>query len=169
MKAVLQELFKKLGVRKRARIVRLAFENSLMQPQSTHPLIGSAAQLAGTEERNAAQEESPASSTIAAWEEQRSHQVGDFVIDAASRQVRIRGVEVRLSAREFQLLSIFCRHPRELLSYRDLAVALSNQCPVPREYIRGVIRKVRKKIETTTRPRYIFTQPRRGYRFIPSP
>ena len=48
VKAVLQQLFSKLGVRKRAQIVRMAFETTLLQLLEGHPSRVNAARMRGT-------------------------------------------------------------------------------------------------------------------------
>jgi DNA-binding NarL/FixJ family response regulator len=47
VKAILQQLFSKLGVRKRAQIVRMAFEKTLMQLHEGHPSRVHAARMRG--------------------------------------------------------------------------------------------------------------------------
>lgn len=96
-------------------------------------------------------------------------QAGDLVISASRHQAWIRGEEIRCCPLEFELLAYLCRHPDEMLSHESLLEALWGDQTAPRQSLRGLIRAVRTKIETTTPPRYIVTQRRVGYRFVPSP
>lgn len=94
--------------------------------------------------------------------------VGDFYINAESRAVRVRNADVRLTPKEFDLLSYMARHPNKVLTHRVLLNAVwggeSVQQP---EYLRVFINQLRKKIEPDETPRYIVTDPWVGYRFQP--
>jgi two-component system KDP operon response regulator KdpE len=93
---------------------------------------------------------------------------GDFRIDPASRIVRVRGKEIHLTPKEFDLLIFMARHPNKVLTHRVLLNAVwggeSVQQP---EYLRVFINQLRKKIEPGEEPRYILTDPWVGYRFQP--
>ena len=79
VKATLQQLFLKLGVRKRAQIVRVAFEQALMHAYEKD-------RLAHTGQR----EFGHRLLTPAEFEQEKSIQIGDFVIDLAMHRVWIR-------------------------------------------------------------------------------
>jgi DNA-binding winged helix-turn-helix (wHTH) protein len=96
-------------------------------------------------------------------------QIGDFFIETSSRRVWIRGIEVQCRPMEFQLLQFLCMHPEELLSHQTLFKTLWGKSPTSRPPLRGLIRDVRAKVETTKNPLYIITLREFGYRFIPSP
>jgi two-component system, OmpR family, KDP operon response regulator KdpE len=93
---------------------------------------------------------------------------GDFSIDPESRMVRVRGKEIHLTPKEFDLLVFMARHPNKVLTHRVLLNAVwggeSVQQP---EYLRVFINQLRKKIEPGEEPRYILTDPWVGYRFQP--
>jgi two-component system KDP operon response regulator KdpE len=93
---------------------------------------------------------------------------GDFRIDPESRMVRVRGKEVHLTPKEFDLLIFMARHPNKVLTHRVLLNAVwggeSVQQP---EYLRVFINQLRKKIEPAEIPQYILTDPWVGYRFQP--
>ncbi|MGC2695527.1 MAG: response regulator transcription factor [Candidatus Angelobacter sp.] len=93
---------------------------------------------------------------------------GDFHINPESRMVRVRGKEVRLTPKEFELLVFMARHPNKVLTHRVLLNAVwggeSVQQP---EYLRVFINQLRKKIEPGEKPQYIVTDPWVGYRFQP--
>jgi len=94
---------------------------------------------------------------------------GDFYINPESRVVRVRGKEVHLTPKEFELLMFMARHPNKVLTHRVLLNAVwggeSVQQP---EYLRVFINQLRKKVEPGDPPRYILTDPWVGYRFEPA-
>src|SRR5260221_7915617 len=107
---------------------------------------------------------------VAASSESTSEPVkeGHFSIDPESRQVQVRGKEVHLTPKEFDLLIFMARHPNKVLTHRVLLNAVwggeSVQQP---EYLRVFINQLRKKIEPAETPKYIVTDPWVGYRFQP--
>ncbi len=94
---------------------------------------------------------------------------GGFHIDLESRVVKVRGGEVRLTPKEFDLLTYFLKHPGKVLTHRTLLAALWGGNYVEQnEYLRVFIGQLRKKIETDpANPKYILTEPWIGYRFNP--
>jgi len=94
---------------------------------------------------------------------------GDFHVDLDSRAVTVRGVEVHLTPKEFDLLTYFLKHPGKVLTHRTLLAALWGGNYVEQnEYLRVFVANLRKKIETdAASPRYILTEPWIGYRFDP--
>jgi two-component system KDP operon response regulator KdpE len=94
---------------------------------------------------------------------------GDFYINPQSRIVRVRGREIRLTPKEFDLLVFMARHPNKVLTHRVLLNAVwggeSVQQP---EYLRVFINQLRKKVESGDKPQYIITDPWVGYRFHPT-
>lgn len=94
---------------------------------------------------------------------------GDFRIDLESRTVTVRGSEVHLTPKEFDLLTYFLKHPGKVLTHRTLLAALWGGNYVEQnEYLRVFVGNLRKKIERdAAAPRYILTEPWIGYRFNP--
>jgi len=94
---------------------------------------------------------------------------GDFHVDLDSRAVIVRGSEVHLTPKEFDLLTYFLKHPGKVLTHRTLLAALWGGNYVEQnEYLRVFVGNLRKKIETdAASPRYILTEPWIGYRFDP--
>jgi two-component system, OmpR family, KDP operon response regulator KdpE len=94
--------------------------------------------------------------------------VGDFNINLESRQVKVRGAEVHLTPKEFDLLIYLIRHSGKVLTHRTLLAAIwgSNYLE-QNEYLRVFVGNLRKKIEPDATPRYIVTEPWIGYRFDP--
>jgi two-component system KDP operon response regulator KdpE len=96
-------------------------------------------------------------------------ETGDFRVDLGSRAVTVRGGEVHLTPKEFDLLTYFLKHPGKVLTHRTLLAALWGGNYVEQnEYLRVFVGNLRKKIETdVSAPRYIVTEPWIGYRFDP--
>jgi two-component system KDP operon response regulator KdpE len=94
--------------------------------------------------------------------------VGDFRIDPGSRQVFVRGAEVHLTPKEFDLLHVLSLHPDRVVTRRTLMVAVWGGYNVDQpESLRVLIGQLRRKIEPKDEPRYILTEPWVGYRFVP--
>jgi len=96
-------------------------------------------------------------------------QEGDFRVDLESRSVTVTGREIRLTPKEFDLLTYLMKHAGKVLTHRRLLAALWGGNYVEQnEYLRVFVGNLRKKIETdATSPRYILTEPWIGYRFNP--
>ena len=94
---------------------------------------------------------------------------GDFRIDLEAHSVRVRGNEVHLTPKEFELLAYLARNPGKVVQHRALLAAVwgSNSTEQP-EYLRVFIGQLRKKIEGDAQKRYILTEPWIGYRFDPA-
>jgi two-component system KDP operon response regulator KdpE len=96
-------------------------------------------------------------------------EAGDFHIDVGAHAVTVRGREVRLTPKEFELLAYLARHAGKVLTHRVLLGAVWGGNYVEQtEYLRVFIGQLRKKVEAdASHPRYILTEPWIGYRFIP--
>ncbi len=94
--------------------------------------------------------------------------IGDFRIDPRSRQVFVRGTEVHLTPKEFDLLHALSLSPDRVITRRSLMVAVWGGYNVDQpESLRVLIGQVRRKIEPAGEPQYILTEPWVGYRFVP--
>ncbi|HLX74067.1 MAG TPA: response regulator transcription factor [Terriglobales bacterium] len=96
-------------------------------------------------------------------------EVGDFRIDQEAHTVSVRGREVHLTPKEFDLLVYLARHPGKVVTHRALLTAVwgANSMEQP-EYLRVFIGQLRKKLEPEAgSPRYLQTEPWVGYRFDP--
>jgi two-component system KDP operon response regulator KdpE len=94
---------------------------------------------------------------------------GDFSIDLEARLVKVAGVEVHLTPKEFELLIYLARRPGKVVTHRALLAAVwgPNSTEQP-EYLRVFVGQLRKKIETDpSSPKYLHTEPWVGYRFEP--
>jgi two-component system, OmpR family, KDP operon response regulator KdpE len=99
-----------------------------------------------------------------------SFEVGDFRIDLEARRVHVRGNEVRLTPKEFDLFVYMARHPNRVLTHRTLLEAVWGEASQEQpEYLRVFMGQLRKKLEPDpSQPRYLVTEPWVGYRFNPS-
>jgi two-component system KDP operon response regulator KdpE len=93
---------------------------------------------------------------------------GDFVIDIPQHRVLVRGQEIHLTPKQFDLLVELAKHPGQVLTHRALLHAVWGTNADQPEYLRVNIGQLRKKIETSEEPRYILTEPWVGYRFRPT-
>jgi two-component system KDP operon response regulator KdpE len=99
-----------------------------------------------------------------------SFEAGGFRIDLDARRVHIRGQEVRLTPKEFDLFVYMARHPNRVLTHRTLLEAVWGEASQEQpEYLRVFMGQLRKKLEEDpSNPRYLVTEPWVGYRFNPA-
>jgi two-component system, OmpR family, KDP operon response regulator KdpE len=93
---------------------------------------------------------------------------GELDIDFDARRIRVRGADVRLTPKEFELLRYLVGHAGRPVPHRELLQAVwgPDYGDEP-EYLRVFINQLRKKIEPDpSKPRYILTEPWVGYRFV---
>jgi two-component system, OmpR family, KDP operon response regulator KdpE len=107
-------------------------------------------------------------STAASADEKPVMTLGDFTIDIPQHRVTVRGQEVHLTPKQFDLLVVLARHPGQVLTHRALLHAVWGPNADQPEYLRVNIGQLRKKIEASDEPRYILTEPWIGYRFRPT-
>lgn len=102
-------------------------------------------------------------------EQQTIIELGDFFIDLAGHVVKVRGSEVRLTPKEFEMLVYLARHAEKVVPHRTLLAALwGSDHSEQSEYLRVFVGQLRKKIESDVeRKRYILTERWIGYRFLP--
>jgi len=98
-----------------------------------------------------------------------SFDVGDFRVDIDARRVHVRGNEVRLTPKEFELFVYMARHPNRVLGHRTLLEAVWGEASQEQpEYLRVFMGQLRKKLEPDpSNPRYLVTEPWVGYKFNP--
>jgi len=98
-------------------------------------------------------------------------EVGDFRIDLESRRVFVRGAEVHLTPKEYDLLVHFVRNAGKVLTHHNLLGAVwGGNYTEQGEYLRVFVGQLRKKIEPNpSTPRYVLTEPWVGYRFDAEP
>ena len=92
---------------------------------------------------------------------------GDLVIDRQKFRVLRSGDEVRLTPKEFELLTFLAQHPGRVLTHRAILKAIWGPNAVDQpEQLRVLVGALRKKIELNpSSPKYILTEPWVGYRF----
>jgi len=90
--------------------------------------------------------------------------VGDLSVDLPRRIVTVRGREIKLSPREYDLLSLMAAHAGKVLTHRFLLQEIwGGGADV--QYLRIYVRSLRQKIEADPeRPAYILTETGVGYR-----
>jgi two-component system KDP operon response regulator KdpE len=95
--------------------------------------------------------------------------LGDFRLDLEVRSVVVKGVEVHLTPKEYDLMVYLVSHSGKVLTHRTLLAAVWGEESVEQtEYLRVFIGQLRKKIEPNpATPVYIVTDPWIGYRFLP--
>jgi two-component system KDP operon response regulator KdpE len=93
--------------------------------------------------------------------------VGDIMLDRARHRIEKLGVEIRLTPKEFDLLSYLMEHAgRPVSHHRLLTTIWGPEYGSEREYVRVLINQLRKKIEDDpAHPAYILTESYIGYRF----
>lgn len=94
-------------------------------------------------------------------------EVGDLVIDFDRRRVIRSGDEIRLTPKEFDLVSVLARNAGRVMTHRALLKAVWGPAAVNQpEHLWVLVRQLRKKIEVDPgSPRYIESEPWVGYRF----
>lgn len=99
-------------------------------------------------------------------------EVGEIRVDVERHQASVRGVEVHLTPKEFDLLLYFARNAERVLTHKTLLRAVWGAAGVDQpEYLRVLVAQLRKKIEPDAskgaEPRYILSEPWVGYRLNP--
>jgi two-component system KDP operon response regulator KdpE len=93
---------------------------------------------------------------------------GDLEIDFNHRSVTLKGVSIRLTPKEFDLLHFLANNANKPVPHRKLLQAVwGPDYGEEVEYLRVFVNSLRKKIEPEpSKPKYLVTEPWIGYRFI---
>jgi two-component system KDP operon response regulator KdpE len=93
---------------------------------------------------------------------------GSLIIDLAWHVVTREGKEVKLTAKEFNLLAYLAANRGRVLTHRTILSYVWGPADADHtEYLRVYMRQLRKKLEVDPeRPQYILTEPGVGYRFV---
>ncbi|MDY0881586.1 response regulator transcription factor [Dongia soli] len=93
-------------------------------------------------------------------------QNGDLSIDFLQRSVKLRGNELRLSRREYDLLRFLAEHAGKVITHQQLLTAVWGEAHRNDvEYLRVYVRQLRQKLEDDPQqPAYLQTEPGVGYR-----
>jgi two-component system KDP operon response regulator KdpE len=94
--------------------------------------------------------------------------VGDFYIDPVAHKVEVRGAEVHLTPKEFDLLVLLARNAGKVMTHKVLLKSIWGPAGEDQpEYLRVLIAQLRKKIEVPDVSKYVQSEPWVGYRFHP--
>src|SRR5579871_1826360 len=93
---------------------------------------------------------------------------GDITIDRDRNRVTRGDAELRLTPKEFELLTFLMQHAGRVLTHRAILKALWGPHAVDQpEHLRVLVASLRRKIEPNpSRPTYVVTEPWVGYRFV---
>jgi two-component system KDP operon response regulator KdpE len=107
--------------------------------------------------------------TASGNKQQAAIAAGDFRVDLDAHQATLKGREIHLTPKEFELLVYLVQHPGTVLTHHKLLGAIwGGEYTEQTEYLRVFIGQLRKKIEVDpANPKYILTEPWIGYRFDP--
>jgi two-component system KDP operon response regulator KdpE len=96
---------------------------------------------------------------------------GDLTIDFDKRRVHCSKLEVRLTPKEFELLTLLVTHAGRVMTHRSILKAIWGIHGIDQpEHLRVLMGQLRKKIEPDpANPRYLLTEPWVGYRFADEP
>jgi len=102
-------------------------------------------------------------------EEEAVVETEHFTVDLATKRVRTKDGEVRLTPTEWQIVEVLVRNPERLVSQRQLLREVwGPQYEKETNYLRVYLAQIRKKLEPDpSQPRYFVTEARMGYRFLP--
>jgi len=94
-------------------------------------------------------------------------EVGEIRLEPAKRRVTKRGLPVRLTRKEFDILYCLMSRAGRVITYAKLLTAVwGADCREEVEYLRTFVRQLRKKIEDDpSNPVYLLTDVYVGYRF----
>jgi len=98
-------------------------------------------------------------------------QRGDLTMDFDRHCVYRNEAEIRLTPKEFELLTLLVTHAGRVLTHRAMLKAIWGPHSVEQpEHLRVLIGQLRKKIEPDpAHPQYVLTEPWVGYRFAEDP
>ena len=99
----------------------------------------------------------------------------DFTLDLGDRSVSLANEKLpseapRLTPTEWSIVEFLVRHPGRLVTQRQLLQHIWNSpVEIDTNLLRVHLTHIRRKLEPEpTRPRYFITEPRMGYRFMPT-
>jgi two-component system KDP operon response regulator KdpE len=92
---------------------------------------------------------------------------GDLTIDYDRRRVLRLATEIRLTPKEFELLSLLARNHDRVLTHRAILKAIWGPNAVEQtEHLWTLVAQLRKKLEPDpSKPQYLLSEPWVGYRF----
>jgi two-component system KDP operon response regulator KdpE len=94
---------------------------------------------------------------------------GDLKVDLVRRIVKVRGEEVKLSPKEYDILRLLVAHAGKVLTHRFI-IGEVWRTPTDVQYLRIYVKQLRQKLEADPqRPRHILTETGVGYRLYVVP
>ena len=98
----------------------------------------------------------------------KSVNLGEAEVDFETRQVTARGLRMRLTPREFDLMRFLVEHANQVVRHREILRAVWGPDHGDEvEYVRAFVKQLRKKIEPEpAHPKYLLTEPWVGYRLV---
>jgi two-component system KDP operon response regulator KdpE len=96
--------------------------------------------------------------------------VGDLEVDAVRHRATRAGLELKLTPKEFELLSFLSKHAGRVLTHRQILTAVWGPAHTEdTQYLRVYVGQLRQKVEKHVNdPRIILTEPGIGYRVAES-
>ena len=94
--------------------------------------------------------------------------IGEIEVDAVRHRVTRAGVEIKLTPKEFELLSFLARHAGRVVTHKQILTAVWGPAHAEdTQYLRVYVGQLRQKIEERIEdPRIVLTEPGIGYRVI---
>jgi two-component system KDP operon response regulator KdpE len=94
---------------------------------------------------------------------------GDLLIDYARREVMLKGQELKLTPKQYDLLKYLTQNAGRVITHRAALVNVwGPEYGEESQYLHVFIGQLRHKLEENpAQPRYILTEPGVGYRFAP--
>ncbi len=99
----------------------------------------------------------------------RRYRFGIFEVDAATGELRRKGIRVKLNAQPFQVLLMLLERPGQLLARDEISRELwTDGTFVDYEHgVNSAVNRIREALgDTANNPRFVETLARRGYRFV---
>ena len=95
-------------------------------------------------------------------------QAGSLTIDYDRRRVIRDGTDIRLTPKEFELLSLLARNHDKVLTHRAILKSVWGPNAVEQpEHLWTLVAQLRKKLELDpAKPRFLLSEPWVGYRFV---
>jgi two-component system KDP operon response regulator KdpE len=92
---------------------------------------------------------------------------GPLTVDLVNRHVFLRDDEVHLSPKEYNLLRFLVAHAGKVVTHQQLLREVWGPAHVEDvQYLRVLMRQLRKKLEPEATPKVLITEPGIGYRLL---
>ena len=99
-------------------------------------------------------------------EVRKPYRLGDLTIDYADRSVSVSGTPIKLTSTEYRLLFQLSTNAGRILTLDQILQRVwGPEYSGEAQLVRTFVKKLRQKLgDDASKPRYIFTEPRVGYR-----